>query len=111
MGQLKGHTGNPNGRPRGKPNKITQDLRSFIEDILNSNKARVKRSLRNVDDMDFLKIYERLASYVVPKRQEIDIGMEIEHLLHNIDNLDEPQLMRLKEIIKEVTDENRRVKE
>ena len=31
---MKGSTNNPNGRPKGKPNKITNELRSMISDFL-----------------------------------------------------------------------------
>ena len=34
----KGKTNNPNGRPKGSPNKVTSDVKAFISDIIEENK-------------------------------------------------------------------------
>lgn len=31
---MKGYTNNPNGRPKGTPNKITQDMRMWLSSVL-----------------------------------------------------------------------------
>ena len=33
MAQKKGQTGNPHGRPKGTPNKVTKNVREWIFDI------------------------------------------------------------------------------
>jgi hypothetical protein len=34
MGLHKGQTGNPNGRPKGSPNKVTAEWRAWINGLL-----------------------------------------------------------------------------
>lgn len=40
MAQKKGQTGNPKGRPKGKPNKVTSELKSWIQQIIDGNRGK-----------------------------------------------------------------------
>lgn len=61
----KGNTNNPNGRPTGKPNKVTTDLKSFITEIIEQNREAIKRDLLTLEPYQRLIIIERLMRFVV----------------------------------------------
>ena len=65
----KGKTNNPNGRPKGTPNKITADLRLKINAIVEKQIESIESDLQSLEPMQRLQIVEKLISYCVPKLQ------------------------------------------
>lgn len=65
------------GRTIGTPNKITQDLRSRINDFLNNHWDNVEDEFMKLDSKDKLMFYEKLISYSMPKLRTLDISGEI----------------------------------
>lgn len=92
----KGKTNNPNGRPKGKPNKITQDMRAWLTAVIDKNRKQVEKDLKKLEPKERLLIIEKLMQYVIPKKQiididyakldENDINQIINELTKNIDN-------------------------
>lgn len=74
----KGKTNNPNGRPKGKPNKVTAELKDWINKIIAANKDQVIADLKELEPKDRLMILEKLMQYVVPKQQSISVEAQIE---------------------------------
>jgi len=70
MGQKKGQTGNPNGRPKGTPNKVTAEMKEKIQLFVESNFETLQKDFDNVDAKDRLIIFERLLKYVIPTKIE-----------------------------------------
>jgi hypothetical protein len=70
MGQKKGQTGNPNGRPKGKPNKVTAEMKEKIQLFIASNFETIQKDYETVDPKDRLIIFERLLKYVIPAKVE-----------------------------------------
>jgi len=66
---MKGRTNNPNGRPKGKPNKITSDLRAKINEFLNNQWEVVEEDFKALEPHQRLNFYEKLISYCLPKNQ------------------------------------------
>ncbi len=80
------------GRVQGVPNKLSGDLRSKIQQIINDNIESVQFDLDQLEPMQRLQIIEKLISYCVPKLQsqtlEIDMNnltdSDLQHIIDNI---------------------------
>jgi len=73
----KGESGNKSGRPKGKQNRVTVDLRQRINEIVQNNVETIESDLQALDSKDRLLILEKLISYCVPKMKSVDQQIEI----------------------------------
>lgn len=64
---MKGHTNNPNGRPKGTPNKVTSSIRNWIVELINGNREQLQKDLLQLEPKDRLIMIERLLPYIMPK--------------------------------------------
>lgn len=85
------------GRAKGTPNKVTSNLREWVSDLIDCNRAQVKKDLKALEPKDRLMIIERLLAYVMPKVQSIDASLSIERLTDE----------QLDRVIKQLTEEIR----
>jgi len=67
----KGKTNNPNGRPKGTPNKITQDMRQWLSTVIDKNRRQIERDLKPLEPKERLQMLEKLMQYVIPKQQAV----------------------------------------
>lgn len=67
MPQPKGKTGNPNGRPKGQPNKITSTVRSWIVQLINDNREQLEQDFKNLEPEKRLAMLEKFLPYLMPK--------------------------------------------
>jgi hypothetical protein len=75
MPQPKGKTGNPNGRPKGTPNKVTTDIKEAYKKLIEDNLDNLTGWLEKIAEKDpekAIRILNDLSEYVIPKlaRQE-----------------------------------------
>lgn len=75
-----GKTNNPNGRPRGKPNRITGEMRSWIQQLINDNKNQLENDLQALEPKDRWQIIERLLNYCIPKQSAVDADIKLNAL-------------------------------
>ena len=85
---MKGKTNNPNGRPKGVPNKVTKNIRAFIAEVIDKNRRQVVKDLKALEPKDRLIILEKLMQYVIPKQhaQQIDITALTDEQLTSVIN-------------------------
>ena len=78
MAQRKGQTGNPKGRPKGVPNRVTSELKGWIQEVIDGNRSKFEKDLKELEPKDRLTIMERLLQYIVPKQQAISMEAQVE---------------------------------
>jgi hypothetical protein len=69
---MKGHTNNPNGRPKGTPNKVTLTIRNWLVELINNNRALIESDFALLEPKDRLAMLEKFLPYLLPKVQTAD---------------------------------------
>ena len=59
------------GRTQGTPNKITQEMRDRITEILQNELTEVPALLKQVEPFERMQIMTRLLSFILPRMQEV----------------------------------------
>jgi hypothetical protein len=90
MGQRKGQTGNKNGRPKGATGKLSGDLRSKINSIIENNIETIQSDIDSLEPIQRLQIFEKLLKYALPTLQaqsfDVDFSTLSESQLNQIIN-------------------------
>ena len=72
MPLAKGKTNNPKGRPKGTPDKVTTELRQWVQQLIDDNRERLARDFDTLDPAERWRIVEKLMQYTVPKMQAVE---------------------------------------
>ena len=80
MPQPKGKTGNPNGRPKGSPNKTTQSVREWLTRLIDENREQIRKDLAALEPKERLQVLEKFMQYTVPKMQSVEARVDIDRL-------------------------------
>ena len=80
MPQPKGKTGNPNGRPKGSPNKTTQSVREWLKKLIDDNREQIKKDLAALEPKERLQMLEKFMQYTVPKMQSVEAKIDVDSL-------------------------------
>jgi len=92
MGIKKGQSGNPNGRPKGRPNKITAEMKDKIQLFIESNFEQIQSDFMMMEPKDRLIIFERLLKYVIPTKVENEVYQPIEKIPDIIINFNDEKI-------------------
>lgn len=71
MAFKKGQSGNPNGRPRGAKNKATNELREWVERLINDNLDTITNDIKELEPKERAKFFLALFNYTLPKQQSV----------------------------------------
>lgn len=91
----KGITNNPNGRPKGKPNKVTTDMKKLIMHVLSEytgadSEVSFGSDFKNLDGGERVKVALKMMEFVIPKLQRTTIDdktdrrSEMDNLIANL---------------------------
>jgi hypothetical protein len=80
MAQKKGQTGNPNGRPKGTPNRVTTEVKTWLSGLIDKNRKQIERDLKQLEPKDRLMMLEKLMQYTVPKMQSVQSKIDFGEL-------------------------------
>lgn len=95
MGLRKGIRNNPNGRPKGVPNKITADLRQRISKFLNDNWEGMQADFDKMEPKDRNMFLDKLIQYQIAKPQNFDIQIEYRELERLLERTPEKYIERI----------------
>ena len=65
------------GRSAGTPNKTTSELKAWITELIESNKAQFEIDLKTVDPEKRLLLLEKLMNFIIPKMQSVSVEAQI----------------------------------
>ena len=77
----KGQSGNAKGRPKGSPNKVTEEARALFIHIMEGEVQNIQDALdglRNESADKYLRALSQLFPYFMPKQQELQVSMDVE---------------------------------
>jgi len=77
MAAIKGHI-KSGGRKAGTPNKSTQDMRAWIDVLLNDSRDLMISDLGKLEPKDRLMILEKLMQYTIPKQQSLSVDAQVQ---------------------------------
>jgi hypothetical protein len=73
MGLRKGMTNNPAGKPAGRLNRMSKELRLQISDFLEENFPKVIAEFNKLEGKDKVRLYCDLLPYAVPRLQTTEL--------------------------------------
>ena len=73
----KGHSGNPDGRPKGAKDKFKQETKRRIDKVLNQLEETLEADIKALGDSMRVKLWYELQEYVNPKLSRTEIKGEI----------------------------------
>jgi hypothetical protein len=80
MGLSKGMTNNPNGRPKGVPNKSTNDLRQWVGEFIEGQREQIVKDWQALEPKDRIIMFEKLMRFVLPTLQATTLQTDFDKM-------------------------------
>lgn len=74
MGLSKGQTNNPNGRPKGTPNKVTTEIRQGFQTLIENNFEQLEQDIKSLEPKDRVKSIIELSKFVLPTLKATELS-------------------------------------
>ena len=89
MAFVKGQSGNPNGRKKGKANRTTEEAKSIINRIVDKSLTWAEEDIEKLRKKEPIRAFElamRLMEYAYPKLKSIDVNgtMEVNQRIEKV---------------------------
>jgi hypothetical protein len=68
------------GRPKGKPNKVTGNLREWINGFIEDNRQQIQADFKALEPKDRIMMFEKLLKYALPTLQATSLTTDFEKL-------------------------------
>jgi len=68
------------GRKPGSVNKVSSEMRLWVDKLINSNRKQLEADLRLLKPAERWSVIERLMNYTLPKMQSIDANISLDKL-------------------------------
>jgi hypothetical protein len=66
---MQGHTNNPNGRPKGVPNRLTKELRSLLKDVIAGEIERLPEYFAELKPKERVELLAKILPYAMPRME------------------------------------------
>ena len=68
------------GRPKGKSNKATGNLREWVSNFIDNNREQIQRDWKGLAPKDRIILFEKMLKYVLPTLQTTNLTSDFEKL-------------------------------
>ena len=75
------------GRAKGTRNKLTSSIKEWIEKMLDEERENYLEHLNKLESKEYVKAYNTLLGYIIPRQQAISIDAQVEAELKQVLNL------------------------
>ncbi|TXG36985.1 hypothetical protein [Seonamhaeicola maritimus] len=76
------------GRKKGTPNKVTSNIREWLEKLINKNRLQIERDIKALEPKERLQILEKFMQYTIPKMQSVQTTVDFTQLSdEQLDNI------------------------
>jgi hypothetical protein len=75
-----GKTGNPKGRPKGKGNKVTRELRVLLATFMDQEFDGITETFKALPARDRVKVFVDLLPYAIPRLGNVEFKSDIDKL-------------------------------
>lgn len=73
----RGEVKNPNGRPKGTPNRTTAEMKEFIASVLSENLDRMREDFDKLSPATRWTLWEKFGKYVMPTLAQTNVNAEV----------------------------------
>jgi uncharacterized protein (UPF0305 family) len=68
------------GRTKGTPNKLTSNLREWLEKLINKNRLQIERDIKALKPKERLMVLEKFMQYTIPRMKSIETKIDFNQL-------------------------------